>query len=178
MLKASSLFPGNGMEEIPTKQQEDVTQTAEPKDLPPSYSEDENYGTYRKLNESEIEQSNNLNYTKYLEENGEAKTTHAEVQATYEENKTTNSELTTTNNHAKRNNEENKTHNAEFKEKMYNYVQNIKMSKSGADLSINDKNGNESGLLPESTTVARFSPIWKQVIAIYKNIVAYVNQTF
>lgn len=156
------------MEETPSKQQEDVTQTAETKEPTTPYSEDEKYGTYRKLDESEIEIPNNKNHsTKESKENGEAKTNNEEVQTTNDENKTTNGEVKT-NEYAKTNNGEDKTSNAELKEKKNNYVQNIKMSKSGADLMINDKNGNENGLLPESTTVARFSPIWKQVIFKFK----------
>lgn len=160
------MFPGNGMEETPTKIQEDVTQTTETKDIPITYSRDENYGTYRKLDESEIEPSNKQNYsTKHLKQNGETKASNEEVQATVE-SKSTNGDIKTPNSE-KTTNEDDKTNNGEVQDKMYNYVQNIMMSKSGADLAINDKIGNDTGLLPESTTVTRFSPIWKQVIFIY-----------
>lgn len=158
---------GTGMEETPTKKQDDVTQTAEAKE-PTPYSTDENYGSYRKLDESEIEPSNKQNYnTNNLKQNDETKTSNEVPQAT-EETKTTNGDNKAPNSELKPTNECDKTNNVEIHEKMYNYVQNIMMSKSGTDLAINEKNGNEAGLLPESTTVARFSPIWKQVMTVVK----------
>lgn len=48
---------------------------------------------------------------------------------------------------------------------MSNYIQNIKNSTSGMTLS--ELNGKEESLLTDSKTVARFSPIWKQVIVIF-----------
>lgn len=48
---------------------------------------------------------------------------------------------------------------------MSNYIQNIKNSTSGMTLS--ELNGKEETLLTESKTVARFSPLWKQVIVIF-----------
>lgn len=174
MIAPLSLFAGNGMEETPTKKQEDVTQTAEAKDLPTPYSTDENYGSYRKLDESEIEPSNKQNYsTKNSTENGETKTNNEEVEAP-DESKTTNGDIKATNSEHKATNKDDETKNEELNEKMYNYVQNIMMTKSGTDLAINDKNGNEAGLLPESTTVVRFSPIWKQVITFISYRIDYV----
>lgn len=162
------MFPGNGMEETHTKFQEDVTQTAKTKDLPTTCNtDDENYGTYRKLDESDIEPSNKQNYsTKNLKENVEAKKNNEEVQA-IDESKTTNGDINTPNSEVKTTNEDDKTNSEELHDKMYNYVQNIMMSKPGTDLAISDKNENDTGLLPESTTVARFSPIWKQVMTIH-----------
>lgn len=46
---------------------------------------------------------------------------------------------------------------------MINYIQNIKNSTSGMTLS--ELNGKEESLLTDSKTVARFSPLWKQVIS-------------
>lgn len=162
------------MEGTPTSKQEDVTQTAEAKDTSTPYTTDESYGTYRKLDETEFELTNKqTNSTKNLKENGEEKTNNEKFVAT-DKNKPTNgvikapnSEVKTTNEDTKTTNGDDKTNNDEVHEKMYNYVQNIMLSKSGTDLAKNEKNGTETGLLPESTTVTRFSPIWKQVINLF-----------
>lgn len=44
-----------------------------------------------------------------------------------------------------------------------NYIKNITNSKSGADLSLDDKESKEATLFSDSKTVIRFSPVWKQV---------------
>lgn len=44
-------------------------------------------------------------------------------------------------------------------EDLSNYAQNIKASSPG----IGEKDHKEAGLLPDSKTVIRFSPVWKQV---------------
>ncbi|KAJ0171209.1 hypothetical protein K1T71_013408 [Dendrolimus kikuchii] len=49
---------------------------------------------------------------------------------------------------------------------MSNYLQNIKISSSNNGLSLNDgKELKETNLLPDSKTVARFSPLWNQTLA-------------
>lgn len=48
--------------------------------------------------------------------------------------------------------------------RLSNYMNNIKISKPGAELSFTDGKDKEAALLSESKTVVRFSPVWKQVI--------------
>lgn len=47
--------------------------------------------------------------------------------------------------------------------RLSNYLNNIKISKSGAELSLSEDKDKEATLLSDSKTVVRFSPVWKQV---------------
>ncbi|XP_052752916.1 facilitated trehalose transporter Tret1-2 homolog [Galleria mellonella] len=63
--------------------------------------------------------------------------------------------------------ENNNTKKAE--EKMSRYSENIMISSSNIGMS-NEKNSKEATLLAESTTVVRFSPIWRQSLAAMASI--------